>query len=293
MTEKSRDNWFYRLLDLPVGFVAGALYPLKAIAIISRHRRLWGYILFPILLNLVVGVGLYIGLLQPGLTRVEDLATDLDTQITTWIANLPSWLGWLDVTGELLGWFLQALLVVGLLVATGLLLVQFGAILGSPWYGQLSEELEKLKTGKVTTYEQGVLVIFKDIWRALAFEVKKLLLALGLGMLLFLVNGVPGLGTLVAGIGGVAIAALIVCLDFLDAPLERRRLRFRDKLKIVFGGLPATGTFSVVSLVLVSLPFVNLLAVPICVTAGTLLFCDRIYPKRFAAKEEDRPSHSD
>ncbi|KPQ39892.1 MAG: sulfate transporter CysZ [Phormidium sp. OSCR] len=291
MTEKSRDNWFYRLLDLPVGFVAGALYPLKAIAIISRNRQLWGYILFPILLNLVVGVGLYIGLLRPGLTRVEDLAVALDTQISTWIANLPAWLGWLDVTGEVLGWFLQAFLVVGLLIATGLLLVQFGAILGSPWYGQLSEELEKLKTGKVTTYEQGLLVIFKDIWRALAFEVKKLLLALGLGMLLFLVNGVPGLGTLVAGIGGVAIAALIVCLDFLDAPLERRRLRFRDKLKIVFGGLPATGTFSVVSLVLVSLPFVNLLAVPICVTAGTLLFCDRIYPRRFAAKEEDRPSN--
>ncbi|MFP4219986.1 MAG: EI24 domain-containing protein [Phormidium sp.] len=291
MTEKSRDNWFYRLLDLPVGFVAGALYPLKAIAIISRNRQLWGYILFPILLNLVVGVGLYIGLLRPGLTRVEDLATALDTQISTWIANLPTWLGWLDVTGEVLGWFLQAFLVIGLLIATGLLLVQFGAILGSPWYGQLSEELEKLKTGKVTTYEQGLLVIFKDIWRALAFEVKKLLLALGLGMLLFLVNGVPGLGTLVAGIGGVAIAALIVCLDFLDAPLERRRLRFREKLKIVFGGLPATGTFSVVSLVLVSLPFVNLLAVPICVTAGTLLFCDRIYPRRFAAKEEDRPSN--
>ncbi|MFP4320313.1 MAG: EI24 domain-containing protein [Phormidium sp.] len=291
MTEKSRDNWFYRLLDLPVGFVAGALYPLKAIAIIAQNRKLWGYILFPILLNLVVGVGLYIGLLQPGLTRVEDLATALDTQISTWIANLPTWLGWLDVTGEVLGWFLQAFLVIGLLIATGLLLVQFGAILGSPWYGQLSEELEKLKTGKVTTYEQGLLVIFKDIWRALAFEVKKLLLALGLGMLLFLVNGVPGLGTLVAGIGGVAIAALIVCLDFLDAPLERRRLRFREKLKIVFGGLPATGTFSVVSLVLVSLPFVNLLAVPICVTAGTLLFCDRIYPRRFAAKEEDRPSN--
>jgi CysZ protein len=291
MTENSRDNWFDRLLDVPVGFVAGALYPLRAIALISRHRQLWGYILFPILLNLVVGVGLYIGLLQPGLTRVEDLATALDTQISTWIANLPAWLGWLDLTGEVLGWLLQAFLVVGLLIATGLLLVQFGAILGSPWYGQLSEELEKLKTGKVTTYEQGLLVIFKDIWRALAFEVKKLLLALGLGMLLFLVNGVPALGTLVAGIGGVAIAALIVCLDFLDAPLERRRLRFRDKLKIVFGGLPATGTFSVVSLVLVSLPFVNLLAVPICVTAGTLLFCDRIYPRRFAAKEEDSPSN--
>ena len=73
-------------------------------------------------------------------------------------------------------------------------------------------------------------------------------------------------------------------------PLERRRLRFRDKLKIALGGLPATATFSLVSLFLVSIPFVNLLAVPICVAAGTLLFCDRIYPRRFADQEADTPS---
>ncbi|WP_159783925.1 EI24 domain-containing protein [Sodalinema gerasimenkoae] len=287
MTDKSRDNWFYRLLDLPVGVVAGALYPLKAIAILAQNSKLWGYIAFPILLNLIIGVGLYIGLLRPGLGEIQGITVALDARITAWIANLPQWLGWLSWFGELLGGLLQGILVVGLFLATGLLLVQFGAILGSPWYGQLSEELEKLKTGKVTTYEQGLLVIFKDIWRALAFEVKKLILALGLGILLFLANWVPGLGTLVAGLGGVAIAALIVCLDFLDAPLERRRLRFRDKLKIVVGGLPATATFSLVSLFLVSIPFVNLLAVPVCVAAGTLLFCDRIYPRRFADQEAD------
>lgn len=287
MPEKSRDNWFYRLLDVPVGFVAGILYPLRAIAIIAQNSKLWGYIVFPILLNLIIGGGLYIGLLRPGLARIQAVADALDTQINAWIANLPQWLSWLAATGDLLGVLLQGLLVVGLLIVTGLLLVQFGAILGSPWYGKLSEELEKLKTGKVPTYEEGLGVIFKDIWRALAFEVKKIILALGLGLLLFLANAIPGLGTLVASVGGVAIAALIVCLDFLDAPLERRRLRFRDKLKIALGGLPATGTFSVVSLFLVSIPFVNLLAVPICVTAGTLLFCDRIYPKRFAAQEDD------
>ncbi len=292
MTNHSHDNWFDRLLEMPVGFFAGAFYPLRAIAIIAQNSKLWGYIVFPILLNLMVGGGLYIGLLRPGLARIQAVADAWDAQITAGIANLPQWLGWLAATGDFLGVLLQAVLVVGLLIVTGLLLVQFGAILGSPWYGKLSEELEKLKTGKVPTYEEGLGGIFKDIWRAIAFEVKKIILALGLGIFLVLANGIPGLGTLLASIGGVAIAALIVCLDFLDAPLERRRLRFRDKLKIALGGLPATGTFSVVSLFLVSIPFVNLLAVPICVTAGTLLFCDRIYPRRFAQQEADHATES-
>ena len=205
--------WICRL-----GLLRGALYPLRAIAILARNSKLWGYIAFPIFLNVIIGVGLYIGLLRPGLGEIQGITVALDARITAWVANLPQWLAWLSWFGDLLGGLLQGILVVVLFLATGLLLVQFGAILGSPWYGQLSEELEKLKTGKVTTYEQGFWVIFKDIWRALAFEVKKIILAVGLGIVLFLAHWIPGLGTLVAGIGGLAIAALIVCLDFLDAP---------------------------------------------------------------------------
>lgn len=278
-------NPIARLLDLPVGVVAGATYPLRAIALILRTRKLWGYVAFPILLNIVIGGVLYAVLLRPGLREVRDLTQMLDARLAEWVANFPAWLSWLAVMGDVLGGLLQGVLVVGLLILTGFVLVQFGAILGSPWYGQLSEQLEKLKTGKIPTYEQGFLAIFKDIWRALAFEVKKLALALGLGLLLLLANVIPGLGTAIASLGGVAIAALLVCLDFLDAPLERRRLRFRDKLRVVFGAFPATATFSLVCLFLVSVPFVNLLAVPVCVTAGTLLFCDRVYPQRFAAIE--------
>jgi CysZ protein len=114
------------------------------------------------------------------------------------------------------------------------------------------------------------------------FEVKKLILALGLSLILLLLNVVPVLGAIAASIGGIAIAATIVCLDFLDAPLERRRLRFSDKLKIAFGSLPASATFALVCLGLVSIPIVNFVTIPLCVSGGTLFFCDRIWPKKFA-----------
>jgi CysZ protein len=223
-----------------------------------------------------------VGLLLPGLNFVGDLVVSLSTQIDSFIATLPDWLSALAIVSNLLGWLLRILLVVVLLVVTGFLLVQFGVILGSPWYGQLSEQLEQLRIGKQPTFEGGIGAIFQDIWRAIMFEVKKLILALGLSLILLLLNVVPVLGAIAASIGGIAIAATIVCLDFLDAPLERRRLRFRDKLKIAFGSLPASATFALVCLGLVSIPIVNFVTIPLCVSGGTLFFCDRIWPKKFA-----------
>jgi CysZ protein len=42
--------------------------------------------------------------------------------------------------------------------------------------------------------------------------------------------------------------------------------------------LPASASFGFVCLALVSVPLINLLAIPVCVAAGTLFFCDRIQP---------------
>ena len=130
--------------------------------------------------------------------------------------------------------------------------------------------------GQLHTVEVGIV---RDISRVLLFELKKLVLVVGVGFPLLLLNLAPGIGTLAATVGGVMLAATIVCLDFLDAPLERRRLRFREKLGIVFGSLPASASFSMVCLGLVSIPLLNLLTIPLCVASGTLFFCDRIYPK--------------
>jgi CysZ protein len=70
----------------------------------------------------------------------------------------------------------------------------------------------------------------------------------------------------------------LLCLDMFDAPLERRRLGFRQKLALVRRCFPASASFGLVCLGLVGIPFMNLLAIPLCVTAGTLFFCDRMLP---------------
>ena len=265
------------------GLLAGTTYPFRALAVFRRKPYLWRYTIIPILLNFVLGICLYGGLLFFGWQTVQNLTISLSNWLDSLIANLPAWLGVLEYLIIGLGFLLRLLLAVVLLLLSGFLLTQFGVLLGAPWYGQLSEQLEEICTGQLHSIEVGIV---RDLWRAVLFELKKLVLAAIAGVVLLLLNLVPGIGTIASMVGGLTLTATIVCLDFLDPPLERRRLRFREKLAIVFRSLPASASFSLVCLGLISIPFLNLLTIPLCVASGTLFFCDRVLPKQLSTKDK-------
>ena len=248
-----------------VGFFVGAGYLLRALRLLAATRALWPYVFVPIALNVVVGLTVYAGLLFAGLRAVDRLA-----------GALPEWAG-------PLAFVLRGTLVVGLLIATGFVLVRFGVVLGAPWYGRLSERVELLATGRVVGARRGA---GADLARALAHEAKKLLLV-GAGWLLLLpLNLVPGPGTAAAAAGGLALAATVACLDFLDPALDRRGLGFRAELTYVRRALPVSAGFGLTCVALTSLPLLNLLLGPLCAAAGTLLVCDgrRGHDSRLAAR---------
>ena len=265
------------------GLLAGTTYPFRALAVFRRKPYLWRYTIIPILLNFVLGIFLYGGLLFFGWQTAQNLTISLSNWLDDLIANLPAWLGVLEYLIIGLGFLLRLLLVVVLLLLSGFLLTQFGVLLGAPWYGQLSEQLEEICTGQLHSIEVGIV---RDLWRAVLFELKKLVLTAIAGVPLLLLNLVPGIGTIASTVGGLTLTATIVCLDFFDPPLERRRLRFREKLGIVFRSLPASASFSLVCLGLISIPFLNLLTIPLCVASGTLFFCDRVLPKQLSTKDK-------
>jgi CysZ protein len=253
----------------PIEIVNGASYPFRAVGLLRRTPSLWGYVVVPIVVNVVVGVTVYAALLIAGLRIIDTL-----------IGVLPEWLA-------ILGFFLRVLLIVALLVVTGFVLARFGVLLGSPWYSRLSERLEQMRTGKpMPTSSSGIVGVADDLRRALSHELKKLSLVGGVGLLLFLTNVIPVAGTIVASVGGIALGMTVACLDFLDAPLERRRLTFRQKLGVIRGGMPATAGFGLACLALVSIPLLNLIFIPICVTAGTLFYCDRVQDTGIASLEK-------
>lgn len=196
-----------------------------------------------------------------------------------WNFHVPNWaIAIADTLGASFLWVLRLLLVLLLLLVTGFIFLQFGVLLGSPWYGKLSEELELLKLGKLPPMEASLGRTIQDVGRAILYELNKLVLLVLIGLPLLLFNFLPGIGTAIASVGYITLTATIVCLDFFDSALERRRLRFRQKLGVVLRSLPASAAFGFVCLALVSVPLINLLAIPVCVAAGTLFFCDRVQP---------------
>ncbi|MEL6929293.1 MAG: EI24 domain-containing protein [Cyanobacteria bacterium J06600_6] len=254
------------------GILDGVTYPFRALVTFIKNPQLIKYIAIPILVNIVVAIALYSGLLYFGWQIIDGVQGDVTIWLNQMIGSLPDWLGFLKYGVSGLIVILRFLLGAILLVATGFLLTQFGVLLGAPWYGQLSEKLEKYRTGKVELIE---LNIFSDLGRAILYELKKLVLIAAVGIPLLLINFFPGIGTLISSIGSLILTTTIVCMDFLDSCLERRRLKFRQKLKVVFKNLPASGSFGLVCLALISIPLVNLVTIPLCVASGTLFICDR------------------
>ncbi len=237
-------------------FLHGMSYPFRTFGLLLRTPRLWQYILVPLLINIALGVGLYVWLLPIGIRRVEAALAGLPAVITVFIPVIT---------------FLFALLF---LLIVGIILLWFGSLLGLPWYLRLSRKLEALRGDAGPEPPFDLAVALQDIVHALGYELRKLILLIGLGVPLVLLNVVPGIGTIIATVGGLCLMALIACLDFFDPVLSRYRLRFREKLGVVRALMPASGGFALISAIMVFIPLLNLFSIPLGIASGTLLLTD-------------------
>src|ERR671933_2184977 len=156
-------------------FLTGRSYPFQALMLLIRKRRLWSYVLMPILVNLAVGVILYLGLLLAGLREINRLIT-----------QLPAWAGGLGV-------LLEAILVICLLVATAFVLVRIAVVLGAPWYAQLATHVAEIRTGRrQSSTSAGLGDSARALTAAFVYELQKLLFVSTVGAGLLLLNIIPG-----------------------------------------------------------------------------------------------------
>lgn len=242
-------------------FLEGAAAPFHALGYLQKNPRLWQYVVIPIVVNLVVATVVYLGLFGAGWVGIDRMVAD--TRL-----------------GGVIEVLLRVVLGLLLLFAAGFCVVRFGVVLGSPWYGTLSEQIEQGVMGAAPPAQPLTAAgIARDIWRALGFELKKLGLSLAVGLVLLLLNLIPVAGQAINLVGAVLLGAFITCLDFFDGPLERRRLRFRTKMGVIRQHMPASLGFGLVGFGLVAIPFVNLLLIPLCVAAGTLFLCEQRGPE--------------
>lgn len=185
-------------------------------------------------------------------------------QILLW---LPDWLGFL----AWLLWGLFALLIV-LLLAFGF--VFMANLIGSPFYGLLSEQVERRVTGQSSGADLGWLSL---VPRALGRELRKLGYFLPRLTILFVLGLVP-LIQVVAPVLSALFAAWAMGLQFADFPADNQGLTFarvrhilgrRKGLALSFGGCVLLASM---------VPILNLFVMPAAVAGATLMWLRELRP---------------
>ena len=254
----------------------GITYPWKALRLLRNTPRLWTYIAAPIFVTVLIGLGLYGWAFLPLWTRVQDATQTLSDPLLKTIAQFPAWLQGLELLIQGLVGVFQFLSAIVLFWLFGIVLTQLSVLLAAPWYGQLAEVLQVERMGKGVPQGSTEGGFWADFSRAIQFELKKIGLTTIVGGLIFGLQWIPLIGQIFGTTIAFIWGAILACLDFWDAPLERKRLSFRAKLGWIFKQFPHNLTFGWLCNGLVSIPVLNLLTIPLCVAAGTLFVCDRL-----------------
>lgn len=229
-----------------LGFFHGLRTVPRALDVLQAVPRLLGWLLIPLALTLILdGLVLRYGL------------------------------GWLH--GHLRALLPQQTLGVLLDILAGILLVIILAWTFSFVFlafcelvvDQVSEGVEEHLTGQA-----GSAAGLGSLLRGLLFSLLQSMFAATLGLLGLLLNLIPILGTLAS----LGLSALLLGYGFFSVSAGRKGLSLSQRLSLLWAHLaPVLGLGSAVMLINL-IPVLNLLALPVFVVAGTILFLDVTLP---------------
>lgn len=235
--------------------VAGAGLLVRGLALLARRPRLFWLGALPPLITSVLLTGVLVLLIS----RLDAISVWLTPFATGWSPGVT------QVTRMLVG--------LGVLTGSVLIMVlTFTALtltLGAPLYDRISDYVDREFPDPPPAHDEPAV---RGLARAGRQSVA-LIAASAAGALVFLLVGlVPVVGAVVAAIGSAGFGGWMVCLELVGSPLERRGVLTiaerravlrRSRARVLGLGLP---TF-----LLLSLPFVGVVAFPVATAAGTLL----------------------
>ncbi len=173
-----------------------------------------------------------------------------------------------------LRWIITPLLLFLLAFACVILYSITGSVLVAPFNDPLSARVENVLTGAGFDEEFSIGQLFSDMARIASGVFRLLFIVLVFNLLILFFNLIPGVGGAVYGALSFASALFFLGFGFFDFPLERRRLVFGEKLKIVWRYRAlAMGLglgFSLITLV----PLVGFLGLNLAAVGATRLFVE-------------------
>jgi CysZ protein len=225
----------------------------------------------PRLLKLALPPALISGLLLAGLLTADVLYT---RDLIGLIWSQPASDAWYQTWLLLPLWYLLWLVVASLLGVMGVVGVYLLSIpLAGPFYELLSEKVEANETGFVAPWDLSVMV------RNLAITALHVGLFLSLQILVFAVvtaiGFIPVAGQIIAAVLSFFTSPLLIGFLPFDYPMTVRLWTFREKLAFMWRHFSTFFGFSLAAFLMLYVPFVNLLFLPACVAAATLILIER------------------
>ena len=140
-------------------------------------------------------------------------------------------------------------------------------IIASPFYGFLSDKVEKMLTGK-NANDDTLLDVFKDIPRIVKREVRKQIFFLPRALLCLIIFIIPGVN-LIFPVLWFLLTAWMACIQYCDYAFDNHKITFEQMRKDLAANRLATFCFGAVIALVLTIPIFNLIVPPAAVCAGT------------------------
>lgn len=233
------------------GFFSGLGYLAEGFRLI-RQPGLRLFVITPLVINILL-----FGLL------FYWLAEWFQTLVQAAMNLLPDW-AWLQSLHWLF-WILYGAVIL-LMLAYGFVIV--ANLIGSPFYGFLSERTEQYLTGTTVDAGGGWLQILADVPRAVWREVQKIVYYLPRALGLFVLGLLPVVNLIAAALW-LVFNGWMMALQYVDYPADNHRVSFGDlKQGLRRRRMSALG-FGLPVALAAMVPVLNLLVVPAAVCGAT------------------------
>ncbi len=246
----------------------GMAYFFRGFSFFVRHPRLWRYAIVPWLINLSMML-IFAVLVVRHFGAVVDLAAQVipDIEVSHWYQQI--------LVAMLSGVKAAIVLAIGLtfvLVGYVVFLI-IGFAVAGPFNDALSRRVEELQRGTRGSDSTHVGVL-AELRYSLVDQFRRLGLYVVCQAILFPINLIPIVGSLLYATLSFVISSLFIGFEFVDHSMSRRRFTFSQKQAILRQHWLLIATFGVSLFVVFLIPLMNLVLLPLGVTGGTLLYAD-------------------
>jgi len=240
----------------PRRFAQGFSAPFSSIRFWFSHPRLWGYGIWPILINLALTAGVaYGGYRWAFVPLLERIGTG--EEFWSQIGRIAAGIG----------------LGLVLLVAGVFVFVVLATILGAPFYDLMAERIEKETFAARKDLRAREAGVWQGVRYSVAEALRRLAVVIPIALIGFLLGFVPVIGPVLGLIVGGVATGLFLVLDAWSYPLDRRQWTLRKKIGYVRGHFSLAVGLGLALFLLYLIPCAWFFVPPLAAIAGTRIYC--------------------